>query len=103
MSLHKKKLEELLIRHKTPKEVPVVFHNASTYGCNFIINQLAKEFKGKFECLGKNTEKYITFSVPIEKELDNGEIFTYKLKFIDSFRLRSTSLPKLVENLSEIY
>ena len=33
-----------------------------------IINQLAKEFDGQVECLGENTEKYITFSVPISKE-----------------------------------
>ena len=24
-------------------------------------------FKGQFDCLGENTEKYKTFSVPIEK------------------------------------
>ena len=47
--------------------------------------------------------KYITFSVPIKKELDNGKTITYKLKFIDSFRFLSTSLSKLVDNLSEIY
>ena len=33
------------------------------------INQLAKEFKGPLECLGENTEKYITFSVPIQENL----------------------------------
>ena len=33
----------------------------------FITKQLAKEFKGYFHCLGENTEKYITFSVPIKK------------------------------------
>ena len=47
--------------------------------------------------------KYITFSVPIKKELDNGKTITYKLMFIDSFRFMSTSLSKLVDNLSEIY
>ena len=45
----------------------------------------------------------ITLSVPTEKELDNGKTITYKLKFIDSFRFMSTSLPTLVNNLSEIY
>ena len=49
------------------------------------------------------TENYITFSVPISKELDNGKTITYKLKFIDSFRFMSTSLSSLVDNLSEIY
>ena len=69
---------------------------------HFIIKQLAKEFKGQFECLGDNTEKYVTFSVPIKKELDNAKIVTYKLKFIDSYRFMSTSLSDLVDNLSEI-
>ena len=91
------------LRYKTPKEIPVVFHNGSTYDYHFIIKQLAKEFDGQFECLGENTEKYITFSVPIKKELDNSKTITYKLKFIDSFRFMSTSLSSLVDNLSEIY
>ena len=53
------------------------------------------------ECLGENTEKYITFSVPIKKELGNGKSITYKIKFIDSFRFMSSSLSSLVDNLSE--
>ena len=83
------------LRYKIPKEIPIVFHNGSTYDYHFIIKQLVKEFDGNFECLGENTEKYITFIVPIKKEI------TYKIKFIDSFRLMSTSLSKLVDNLSE--
>ena len=61
------------LRYKTPREIPIIFHNGSTYDYHFIIKQLAKEFEGKFECLGENTEKYITFSVPIKKELDNNK------------------------------
>ena len=53
------------LRYKTPKEIPVVFHNGSTYDYHFIINKLAKEFYGQLECLRENPEKYITFSVPI--------------------------------------
>ena len=34
-----------------------------------MIKELAKEFDGNFECLGENTEKYVTFSVPIKKEI----------------------------------
>ena len=49
-------------------------------------------------------EKYITFSVPIKKEVinNNGDkkTITYKLKFIDSFRFMSTSLSELVDNMS---
>ena len=52
------------LRYKIPKEIPIVFHNgSSTYDYHFIIKQLAKQFKGKFDCLRENTEKYITFSV----------------------------------------
>ena len=90
------------LRYKTPKEIPIVFNNGSTYDCNFIINKLAKEFDGQLECFGENTEKYITFSAPISKELDNCKTITYKLKFIDSFKFMSTSLSSLVDNLSEI-
>ena len=53
-------------KYKTQKKILVVFHNGSTYDYHFIINQLAKEFKGQLECL-ENTERYITFSVPIKK------------------------------------
>ena len=70
------------LRYKMPKEIPVVFLNGSTYDYHFIIKQLAKEFKGKFNCLGENTEMYITFSVPIKKDLDNGKEITYKLNLL---------------------
>ena len=88
------------LRYKTPKEIPVVFHNGYTYDYHFIIKQLAKEFEGHFKGLGENTDKYITFSVPIKKELDNSKAITYKLKFINTFRLMSTSSE--IDNLSEI-
>ena len=90
------------LRYKVPKEIPIVFHNGSTYDYHFIIKELVKEFKGNFECLGKNTEKYITFSVPIKKKIENKDLeITYKIKFIDSYRFMSSSLSKLVDNLSE--
>ena len=59
-----------------------VFHNGATYDYHFIIKEPAKEFEGQFKCSGENTEKYITFSVPIKKEIDNSKIITYKIKFI---------------------
>ena len=40
--------------YKVLKKIPIVFHNGSTYDYHFVIKQLAKEFKGEFECLGKN-------------------------------------------------
>ena len=90
------------LRYKIPKEIPVVFHNGSTYDYHFIVKQLAKKFKGNFDCLGENTEKYITFPVPIKKERENDKAIIYKLKFIDSYRFMSDSLSNLVDNLSGI-
>ena len=46
----------------------IVFHNGSDYDYHFAMKELANDFKSKFICLGENTEKYKTFSVPIEKE-----------------------------------
>ena len=57
--------------YKIPKEIPIVFHNGSIYDLYFLIKELANEFDGNFECLGENTEKYITFPVPIKKEIKN--------------------------------
>ena len=90
------------LRYKTPKKIPIVFHNGFTCDYHFIINKLEKDFHGQLEWLGENKEKYITFSVPISKELDNGKTVTYKLEFIDSVRFTSTSLSSLADNLSEI-
>ena len=83
---------------KVPKNIPII-HNAS-YDTHFIINQLAEEFKGELNCIGENMEKYITFSVPIKKECDNGKTIAYKLRFIDSFRFIPISLSELVDNMS---
>ena len=57
------------LNYKVPKEIPIIIHNAS-YDNNFILNQLAKEFKGELNCIGNNMEKYITFSVPLKQECD---------------------------------
>ena len=89
------------LRYKVPKEISVAFHNGSTYDYHFIIKELVKEFEGNFDCLGENTEKYITFSVPLKKKINNKNLeITYKIKF-DSFRFMSSSLSKLVDNSSD--
>ena len=63
------------LRYKTSKEIHLVIRNGSTYDYHFIIKELAEEFKGQFECLWENTEKYITFSEPIQKGLDKNKVY----------------------------
>ena len=70
------------LRYKVRREIPAKIHNGSKY--DFITGELPEEFKGQFNCLGENTEKYTTFSVPIKKENDIGETILYKIKLIDT-------------------
>ena len=55
----------------------MVCHNESTYNYHFFIKEVAKEFEGEFNYLGKDTAKYKLFSVSIAKEVKrigiNGE------------------------------
>ena len=51
-----------------PNEIPLVFHDFTKYDYHIIMKELANKFKVQFECLGENTEKYKTFSFPLEKE-----------------------------------
>ena len=44
------------LRYKALKEIPVVFHNGSTYDNHFIIKEFAERFMGQFECFRENTE-----------------------------------------------
>ena len=94
------------LRYRTPKEIPVLFHNGSIYDYHFIIKELADEFEGEFGCLGENTEKYITFQYQSKKEIrkkdKDGNDKTIKMSYkINSFRFMPTSLSNLVDNLSE--
>ena len=92
------------LNYKVRKEIPVKVHNGSTYDYHFIIRELAEEFKGQFECLRENIEKYIIFLVPIKKEYDNDNDKTipYKIKFIGTCRFMQSKLSSLVDSLSEI-
>ena len=64
---------------------------------------------GQLECLGENTEKSKTFSVPIQKEVTsidkygNESVVTisYKIKFIGSARFMASLLSNLADNLAE--
>ena len=89
------------LNYKMVKEIPVLFHNGSVYDYHFIIKYLAREFKGNSECLGENTEKYISFTVPFKKVINDKEI-KYRIRISDRCRFMQDSLSNLVDNLSEL-
>ena len=70
---------------------------------------IKKKNERQFEYLEENTEKYKTFSVPIEKKVTKVDrhgsksIVTksYKIKFIDSTRFMVSSLSNFVDKLEE--
>ena len=51
------------------KNIPVMAHNLSTYDDHFIIKQLAKEFGGQFEYLGKIQKNIILFQHQLKQSL----------------------------------
>ena len=62
------------LKYIESKKISIDFHNRSDYDYHFIIREFAEESKKKFTCLGekcmnKNTEKCMTFTVLIEKEV----------------------------------
>ena len=95
-------------KYSISKKIAIAFHNGFNYDYHFIVKELAEKFLKKLMCLGGNTEKYITFPIPIEKEVTridkNGEkiknIF-YIQQFINSTRFMSSLLSNLINNLSE--
>ena len=46
-------------------------------------------------------EKYITFSVPVKKELENGKTITYKIKFSNTVKFMASSLSIVTDNPSD--
>ena len=82
------------LKFNVSNEIPVVFHNGSNYHYHFIIEELENKSEVQFECLGENTEKYKTFSIPREKGVTNIDedgkesvvTISYKIKFIDNAR-----------------
>ena len=57
------------MKHSLPEEIHIVLHNRFGYDYHLIIKELAEEFEKQFTFLGQKTEKHITFSVPILKEV----------------------------------
>ena len=99
--------ERLKIFVKNTKKIQNTKRNSWSISWWFYIllsfyNQRAgRRIEDQSECLEENTEKYITFSVTIKKELDKNKSIKYKIEFIDICRFMSSSLSNLVDNLSD--
>ena len=112
------------LNHRIPSHIPVIFHNLSKYDAHLFIRELASSYYtnerygvDEMEVLAENSEKYISFSVPIrvglrgedgkplmKKNAKGEEVCvtkTCKLRFIDSMRFMQSSLSDLVDNLAE--
>ena len=63
-------------------KITAVFHTSSNYEYYFKINELAEQFGCRFEYLGENAEKYVTFSVPIKKETESCETIASKINSV---------------------
>ena len=74
------------LKYSVTKKIPIVIHNGSNYDYHFIIKELQEEFKKQFTLFRENTEKYITFTIPIEKKVTridkNGEESTKNISYI---------------------
>ena len=96
------------LKYSVPKNIWIVSHNGSNYDYHFVKKELEEELK-KNTRLGENTDKYLAFTVPIEKEVtridkngeQNAKNISYMLQFIDNPRFMTSSLSSLVNNLSE--
>ena len=70
------------------KKIPVIFHNLKGYGSHLIFSELHK-FNLKVDVIPNELEKYMAF------------FLGKNLVFIDTMQFMSSSLDKLVKNLSD--
>ena len=57
------------LKCSAPKKIPIASQNVSNYDYHFLIKELSEEFKEEFNCLRKNAQICITFTVPIKKKV----------------------------------
>ena len=93
------------LNYKNKKFIPIIFHNLSGYDSHLFIKNIGLT-KGKVDCIPNNEEKYISFTkqIVLGKYINKkGEEKEDKLdiRFIDSFKFMSTSIDKLVANLTK--
>ena len=74
---------------KTPKKLPIIFHNLEGYDGHFIIKALNHFQNIKIEVIPKSTEKYMSI------------IINKNITFIESMQFLNSSLDTLVKNLED--
>ena len=93
------------LKYSVPKKIRIGFHNGSNYDYHFTIKGLTEEFI--MYLFRRKQEKYVTFTVPIEKELTRIDKWrsykniSYILQFIDSTIFMVNSLSNLANTLAE--
>ena len=106
--------EKCNLRMRTPKFVPVLFHNLEGYDSHLFVKSLGLS-NGEISCIPKTDEKYISFSKQIvmetiieEKSITDkeGNEITFEeeklkleMRFLDSLKFTLKSLDSLVKGL----
>ena len=99
------------LKYSVPKKIPIAFHNGSNYDYHFIAKELAEEFKKQFTCLKEKTEKYITFTVPIESEVTriykNGDLWQahyqiLPITFLKEFGELNVNLDTMIKHVKHV-
>lgn len=82
------------LKYRIPKHIPIYFHNLSGYDSHLFIKEIAELYPNdELTIIPLTTEKYISFSQKITKNLE--------LRFLDSYRFMESSLSKLCEILDK--
>ena len=90
---------------RSPKFIPVLFHNLEGYDAHLFIRNLGVN-SGNIKCIPKTEEKYISFTKDIEvdefKSKDGKKRkIKRELRFPDSFKFMASSLDKLTKGLDK--
>ena len=91
------------LRYSKQVDIPVAFQNGTKYDFKLLITEFAKEFRSEMSCIPLNTDKSMSFSIPIKKVQKYKKCITYNLKSIDSIKFMNESLGILVNNWFKLY
>lgn len=84
------------LQYKTPKFIPIFFHNLAGYDCHLFIKELGK-LRGNIKIIPKTKENYVSFTkfIPVS----DGEFI--QIRFVDSFKFLGASLEKLSKTIKK--